>query len=260
MTTPILIAALLAALYWLRYCRAGPGWMKSAVKTGSVLGLALAAWLAGGPVLLLAALLASALGDFLLSREGEGPFIAGVAAFAAGHVAYVLLFLDHSGGHPGGAPDTLSLPVAYTLASALVLLCGVMGWLLWHRAGALRLPVLLYMPVILAMGLAALTVPLTGALALVLPGRAALRAVRYRPRARTLCSGTGSSDAPPCPICRVADLLGRAAFPDAGLHAALSTCLNARQGAAWPHHSARCVARAVASTSQWRLFLPAKAY
>lgn len=170
MTTPILIAALLAALYWLRYCRAGPGWVKSAVKTGSVLGLALAAWLAGGPVLLLAALLASALGDFLLSREGEGPFIAGVAAFAAGHVAYVLLFLDHSGGHPGGAPDTLSLPVAYTLASALVLLCGVMGWLLWHRAGALRLPVLLYIPVILAMGLAALTVPLTGALALVLAG------------------------------------------------------------------------------------------
>lgn len=166
MTAPILIAALLAALYWLRYCHAGPGWMKSAVKTTSVLGLALAAWLAGGPGLLLVALVACAFGDLLLSREGEGPFIAGVAAFAAGHVAYVLLFLDHA----GRGPEMLSLPVAYTLASALVLLCGLMGWLLWHRVGALRVPVLAYIPVILAMGLAALGVPLTGALALVLPG------------------------------------------------------------------------------------------
>lgn len=166
MTASILVAALLAALYGLRYCLAEPGWMRSAVKTASVLGLALAAWLAGGPGLLLAALLACALGDLLLSRDGTAPFIAGVAAFAVGHVAYVLLFLDHAGGRP----ETLSLIVAYTLASALVLLCGLMGWLLWQRAGAMRLPVLLYIPVILAMGLAALVVPRTGTLALVLPG------------------------------------------------------------------------------------------
>ncbi len=166
MTAPILIAALLAALYWLRYCNAGPGWARSAVKTASVLGLALAAWLAGGPALLLAALLASALGDFLLSRDGEATFIAGIGAFAMGHVAYVALLLDHA----AGPPEILSLPAAYTLASALVLLCGSMAWLLWPRAGALRVPVLLYIPVIFAMGLAALGVPLAGALALVLPG------------------------------------------------------------------------------------------
>ncbi|WP_193555916.1 lysoplasmalogenase [Marimonas lutisalis] len=161
-TTPLTLAiaaGLLAALYWWRYCHAGPSWSKSVVKTASVLLLALSAWAAGGPGLLLVALLLCALGDYLLSRPTEGEFMAGVGAFAAGHVAYVVLFLAQGGAQP----------LSPWLTAALLLLGVVMATILWRRAGALRGPVMVYIPVILSMGLAAQTLPASGALALALP-------------------------------------------------------------------------------------------
>lgn len=158
----ILIAAAgaLALLYWGRFCAAPPSGLRSVVKTGAVLVLAVAAALGGGPGLLVVALALCALGDLMLSRPGEAAFMAGVGAFAAGHLAYIALFLTHAGG---------ALPAAPPVAGLLVL-GAVMAAVLWPRAGALRWPVMGYIPVILGMGVAALTVPGTGALALVLPG------------------------------------------------------------------------------------------
>lgn len=160
-----LAAGVLALLYETIWCRAEPGAVRSVAKTGSVLLLALAAWLAAGPWALIAALLLCAAGDYLLSRGGAATFMAGVAAFAAGHLAYVILFI----GHPSAQPARLlAFPQAMAIA-ALALLGLAMAALLWRRAGALRLAVMLYIPIILSMAVAVMVLPPEGALRLALP-------------------------------------------------------------------------------------------
>nr|WP_230981801.1 lysoplasmalogenase [Ruegeria pomeroyi] len=141
--------------------------MRSAVKTASVALLALMVLVSGGPVLLVLALALCALGDWLLSRETEATFMAGVGAFAAGHLAYVALFLTHP------ASDTGQLAAQWPLVAGLAALGLVMASLLAPRAGDLKGPVLAYVPIILGMGLAALTLPQAGVLAWVLPAAAA---------------------------------------------------------------------------------------
>ncbi|UYV38454.1 lysoplasmalogenase [Rhodobacteraceae bacterium D3-12] len=150
-----LIATLLALIYLLAFCYRLPSWPKTLVKTGAVLALALAAWLANGPGMLLVALLLCALGDYLLSRPSEGAFMAGVGAFAAGHIAYVVLFL----GHPLADLRSLLNTPETLLIAALIGVGIVMARLLWPRTGDLRWPVMVYIPVILSMGGAVMTLP-----------------------------------------------------------------------------------------------------
>ena len=71
-----------------------------------------------------------------------------MAAFAAGHLAYAGLLLGL------GPPRLHVAPMV-----ALVVFGLVMGALLWRPTGALRGPVLAYVAVIVAMGLAALGLP-----------------------------------------------------------------------------------------------------
>lgn len=148
------LAAVLAVLYGAVFTARSPSWPKTFVKTGAVAGLALAALPLGAPVLIGAGLALGALGDFFLSRPGTRAFLAGMAAFAAGHLAYAAEFLT-----PGARP-----PVAATLA-LLVLALSTEVWLS-PRTGALRGPVRAYVVVIVAMALAALTLPAGGRLAL----------------------------------------------------------------------------------------------
>ena len=143
----IFCAAALAALFWVRFALAPASWPKSAVKTGSVALLAVAALGAGAPWVALALALGAA-GDFSLSRPGRRWFLAGMAAFAAGHLAYAGLLLGL------GPPRLHVAPMV-----ALVVFGLVMGALLWRPTGALRGPVLAYVAVIVAMGLAALGLP-----------------------------------------------------------------------------------------------------
>lgn len=161
----VLVAALLALLYWLRFCFRSPSWPKTIVKTGAVLALALGAVLAQAPALLFLALLLCALGDYLLSRPSERAFMAGVGAFAAGHFAYVALFLSH----PMAQNEALLDMPQTGLIAGLVLFGLGMALLLWPRTGAMRIPVLLYIPIILSMGVAVLALPAAGPLRLALP-------------------------------------------------------------------------------------------
>jgi len=159
-------AAALAALYGLLWARpdAPPGWPRSLTKTGSVAGLALAAWVAGAPGLIVAGLALGAAGDFALSRPGSGAFLAGMAAFAAGHLAYALGFatapLLALAGPEGGA-----LHISGTGAAALALLALLLGstelWLSPHT-GAFKAPVRGYVVVIGLMAAASLLAPGTG--------------------------------------------------------------------------------------------------
>ena len=161
--TFFLVAGLFALAYLLRFAAAAPNWPKTVTKTLSVLALAWAARAGGAPDLIWAGLALGALGDFFLSRPSQQAFLAGMAAFAGGHLAYVAAITGFGGGWPGWA---LALPLALVLVSTEV-------WLAPHT-GELRWPVRGYVLVIGAMGLVAAGLPAgfalmqTGALAFIL--------------------------------------------------------------------------------------------
>ncbi len=153
--TPLFWVAVICAVGYLPLTARPAGVLRSVVKTSAVAALALAAGVAQAPVMLVLALTFCALGDWLLSRDGDRAFIAGVAAFAAGHVAYIILFLLQP-----------SADVARIVQSPQIWIVGVfivfglaMALLLAPRAGALRGPVLGYIPIILGMGIAVLVLP-----------------------------------------------------------------------------------------------------
>ncbi|MDV7270124.1 lysoplasmalogenase [Thioclava sp. A2] len=146
--TFFLVAGVFALAYLLRFAAAAPGWPKSVVKTLSVLALAVAAFGAGAPALIWSGLALGALGDFCLSRPSQQAFLAGMAAFAGGHLAYVGAIVGFGGGWPGWA---LALPLGLLLVSAEV-------WLAPYTHD-LRWPVRGYVLVIGAMGLVAMGLP-----------------------------------------------------------------------------------------------------
>lgn len=128
-----------------------PSWPRSIVKTGATALLAVFAASFGAPVLLIAALLLSALGDAFLSREGERAFLFGLASFLLAHVVFVVLFAT------AGTPAALAEPLRMTAAAGMIVVCvGFIVILLRHVDAKLRVPILLYAAAIVAMGLSAL--------------------------------------------------------------------------------------------------------
>jgi uncharacterized membrane protein YhhN len=102
------------------------------VKTAAVAALAALALSFGLPWLVIGGLALGAAGDFALARKSEGWFLAGLAAFAVGHLAYLIALSD--------------LPA--TSGTAVWLVWGMVGLLvLWTilwlapKAGNLRWPV-----------------------------------------------------------------------------------------------------------------------
>lgn len=148
----LLTSLTFSLIYLCGFCYRPESRAKSIVKTASILCLAATVWINGTGGLwypwLFAALLACAAGYFLLSRDGEGWFLAGMGAFALGHIAYAVLFLDLiSAGGAGLVPHQAGV--------ALAILIGAVGmsFLLWSRTGPLRWPVQVYICIIAAMGL-----------------------------------------------------------------------------------------------------------
>jgi len=159
-THVLLAAAFVCAVAYL-FMPAGRNRVARAiVKTVPVALFAAIAMLAGAPVLLVAVLVHSAAGDLLLAfarpagheDRASGPdpaFLAGLIAFLAGHVIYVVLFLQT------WLSDTQ--PLAWPIGLVMTLAAAAIGAILFRHAGALRWPVMAYVAAILAMGLAALT-------------------------------------------------------------------------------------------------------
>ncbi|MCA2009297.1 lysoplasmalogenase [Tritonibacter mobilis] len=148
-----LLGAGVLALWYLCLVHARESWGRSVLKTGAVLMLALMAALK--MPLLAVALGLCALGDLALSRPGERAFLAGVASFAAGHLAYVWLFLSL----PGSDPERLATAPMLWAVLLLFLIAIGMARMLARHAGEMRVAVLLYVPVIVAMALAGFTLP-----------------------------------------------------------------------------------------------------
>lgn len=144
----IAAGAVLALIYGAVFCWQESSWLRTAVKTGAVALPAVGLMQAGLPWLALAGLWACALGDYLLSRPGEGPLKAGIGAFALGHILYVVAFVTV---FPPGAPDGLFWLVVAVL---VVLGASTEVWLAPHT-GELRPVVRVYVGLILSMGIAA---------------------------------------------------------------------------------------------------------
>lgn len=141
MTALLAIGAALALIYGARLTEAAPSALKSLTKTGATAALALAGILGGAAPAITLGLALGALGDLLLSRPSNHAFLGGMAAFALGHLAYVLAFwpLIGAGLHP-----------ALALGIMLALFASGPIWL-WPHCGALRLAVIAYSAIIAVM-------------------------------------------------------------------------------------------------------------
>ncbi|WP_093150709.1 lysoplasmalogenase family protein [Aliiruegeria lutimaris] len=150
-----LLATLSSATYLLFLSASPPGLVKSTLKTASTLPLALSALATGATPWLVAALGLGALGDLLLSRAGQRAFLLGLIAFAIAHLAYLGLFLFEA------SAEFAELAQAGKIVPAFLLLAfgGAMAGFLWPAAGEMRWPVMAYIAIILAMGLAAFALP-----------------------------------------------------------------------------------------------------
>jgi uncharacterized membrane protein YhhN len=139
----------LALVYFARGAALAPSWPRSAIKTGSVAALVPVGLLLGAPPAVVLGLALGAMGDFFLSRPSDRAFLAGMGAFAAGHLAYVAAFWTLGAG--GGAPVLAAILFGLLSLSTEV-------WLA-PRTGALRWPVRGYVVVITLMGIAAFALP-----------------------------------------------------------------------------------------------------
>jgi len=134
--------------YGLRLTHLPASGVRSAAKTLAILALAAIAVLSGGPVLLGLALLASALGDFFLSRPSDRAFLVGMAAFFLGHLGYIALM--------SGSFSLIALQDQMIWAVLLAVLSVGVYCVLWPELKAFRWPVMAYVIAILLMGLVAL--------------------------------------------------------------------------------------------------------
>lgn len=152
------LGAGLAFAYLMQIATDRPGtghWQRSIVKTGATLGLVAAGVAAEAPGLIVIGVGLGAAGDFCLSRPGQTTFLAGMAAFAAGHLAYLAAFWTRAAQLGVTHPTTLQIAVIALLGLAVLAL----GLWLSSKAGPLRLPVLAYALVIGLMAATALILP-----------------------------------------------------------------------------------------------------
>lgn len=134
------LAALAFGIWW---CHLGPSWPKTIVKTLPVLSMALVAYWQDAPTMLWVAFGLCALGDFVLSRPGRAGFLGGLVAFALGHLAYVILFVQ---------TGTFTLTVIGTIAVAMLFMA-IVSTRIWLEPFTANLlwPVRIYCAIIFTM-------------------------------------------------------------------------------------------------------------
>ena len=156
-------AAVASVVYWLSYCYRPASFWKSVFKTSAVVLLAGVSVVSLGPVLVTAALLSCAVGDYLLSRDSEQAFLGGVGAFALGHLLYIIAIMGHGQSDLARAFDGTTVWVLIGLGL-------IMAGVLYRRAGDLRYAVLAYVPMVAGLGIAGLTMPFVDPVWLVVIG------------------------------------------------------------------------------------------
>ena len=165
----VMVAVAFAIAYGLFFFKRGPSLLKTVVKTGAVLALALASVIDRDPWLLTLALMLCAAGDAFLAGDPKRWLPWGMGAFLAGHLVYVTLFVvtliaiaqskcgfagDGKGLAPG--PGQIGVMIGAGLGAAAML-----RWL-WPSLGGLRLPVLAYVLTIVTMVCTVMVLPWQG--------------------------------------------------------------------------------------------------
>lgn len=166
--TLIGVSVLSAFFYGMNFTRQKPSLARSLIKTLPIASLALLSFLLSGPTLLTAGLFLGATGDAFLSLDEEKGFLPGLGSFLIGHLCFVILFVSHGEGHEVFSIEVWRLAA---LAFLWVLAIHVTRKLL-PNLGDMKIPVLAYITVIIAMGLAALQLPLVWPVSLAIPGAA----------------------------------------------------------------------------------------
>lgn len=149
--------SLAVSLIYLAFAGRPPSPLRTTLKTAAIGILAILPWTYLGttganPLFILSLALAlSALGDFFLAlKDQQRFFLYGLGVFLAAHVAYLAAFLPHANMPQGWA----LIAVIATLAAA-----GAFLALLVPRLGKMKLPVIAYFAVIMAMAAAAWSIP-----------------------------------------------------------------------------------------------------
>lgn len=156
-----LIISIGAACLYLVLRDTEPAWRRALLKTAATALLALLALIAGGPVLLVAALVLCAVGDALLAQDGEQFFLGGLVAFLLGHIVYMALFLAVATTAGAGVGILFAEPWRALLVLAALVGTGALSVRLLPTLGDdLRMPVIAYAVAIVAMLAAAATLPL----------------------------------------------------------------------------------------------------
>ncbi|WP_417270268.1 lysoplasmalogenase [Celeribacter sp.] len=91
-STGLWIVASIAAIAYLWLTGAMTSTRRTVIKATPLLAFAAIAALNGTPVLLVVALVLSAVGDIALSRDGQRAFLVGLVAFAIAHLGYLAVF------------------------------------------------------------------------------------------------------------------------------------------------------------------------
>ena len=153
----LLLLSVIAAILYAVMLPQPVSWRRTAAKTLSTALLALIAYHAVGPWLLVAGLALSALGDFFLAHHDDRSFMAGLGAFLAAHLIFTALFALHDPASQSALPIVL-LPrwAAFALIGAV----GLWALFLARRlmpalAAPMRVPVAVYVMAIVAMAAAA---------------------------------------------------------------------------------------------------------
>lgn len=152
MNLPVILMVLagLLAFYYLEFELSRPeNPRRSIFKTLPVLLLALAAILAGLAPLIIAGLIACAIGDYWLSLEGEKNFLLGLGAFLIGHLLYTGFFTSQF------STNQFYQPQAIQLALILLALGFLVIFRLWAFLQEMKLPVIIYTAAISIMALSA---------------------------------------------------------------------------------------------------------
>jgi uncharacterized membrane protein YhhN len=144
----MLVISVVGFLVYLALLNQPTSLKRTIAKTVAVGALAVLAFHTGGSMLLVLALALSAAGDAFLAHEGDPAFLGGLGSFLLAHIAYAVLFI-------GAGPGLAAAPVSGVVA--VVVFALVMGTLMVRNAGALALPVAVYVLAIAVMGLGGVT-------------------------------------------------------------------------------------------------------
>ncbi len=147
-----------AALTYFVFLRRPPSLMRALIKTAFMAALALAfataTFLPAEAKLLAFGMGFSAIGDYLLAREGRAALGLGIAAFLAAQLIYAFLFFSLW-------PEAPDLPRLIAMGAVVLLALGFLAWL-GPSLGWLALGVIPYAAAIASMVIGAIGLPAAG--------------------------------------------------------------------------------------------------